>query len=83
MMGDAMDQTATSGTGIDRIDIFLNNRDSGGLLLGQGMMTSSSFWQATVNLPTNQTGMHQLWFYVHSAVTGETLTFSVPVDIER
>jgi hypothetical protein len=83
MMGDAMDKAAMSGTGIDRIDIFLDNRDTGGIFLGSATLGSTSFWQATVTLPNNQTGLHELWFYAHSSATGATATTIVPVTIER
>jgi hypothetical protein len=81
--GDAMDKAASTGTGIDRIDIFLDNRDNGGLFLSSAQLGPTSFWSATVNLPTNQTGLHELWFYAHSSVTGATTTVTVPVTIER
>jgi len=81
IQGDAFDKAATSGTGIDRIDIFLDNRDNGGMFLSAATLGTSTFWQATVNLPNNQTGLHELWFYAHSSVTGQTMTVSVPVTI--
>lgn len=81
IQGDAFDKAATSGTGIDRVDIFLDNRDDGGMFLSSGTLGSSSFWQAVVTLPNNQTGLHELWFYAHSSVTGQTMAVSVPVTI--
>lgn len=81
--GDAMDKAAGAGNGIDRIDIFLDNRDAGGLFLGGAQLGPSSFWQATVTLPNNQTGLHELWFYAHSSVTGATETASVAVTIVK
>jgi hypothetical protein len=81
IQGDAMDKAATSGSGIDRIDIFLDNRDNGGVFLISATLGTSSFWQATVTLPNNQTGLHELWFYAHSSVTGQTTTVTVPVTI--
>lgn len=83
IQGDAFDKAATSGTGIDRIDIFLDNRDNGGLFLSTATLGTSSFWQAVVNLPNNQTGLHELWFYAHSSVTGQIMAVSVPVTIKN
>jgi len=83
IQGEAMDQAATSGSGIDRIDIFLDNRDTGGMFLSTATLGTSSFWQSVVTLPNNQTGLHELWFYAHSSVTGQTMSVSVPVTISH
>jgi hypothetical protein len=83
IQGDAFDKAATSGTGIDRIDIFLDNRDTGGMFLSTATLGTSSFWQSVVTLPNNQTGLHELWFYAHSSVTGQTMSVSVPVTISH
>jgi hypothetical protein len=83
VQGDAFDKVASSGSGIDRIDIFLDNRDSGGTFLSTATLGTTSFWQAVLNLPSNQTGLHELWFYAHSSATGQTLAVSVPVTIAR
>jgi hypothetical protein len=83
VQGDAFDKAASSGSGIDRIDIFLDNRDSGGTFLSTATLGTTSFWQAVLNLPSNQTGLHELWFYAHSSATGQTLAVSVPVTIAR
>jgi len=80
--GDAKDTAATSGSGIDRIDIFLDDRDTGGLFLGSAQLGPGSFWQATVTLPNNQQGLHTLFFYAH-ATSGKTATAKVPVTTER
>jgi hypothetical protein len=82
VQGDAYDKAATSGTGIDRIDIFLDDRDTGGLFLGQAALTGR-FWEAVVNLPQNQTGLHELVFYTHSSVSGATVTTRVSVNISK
>jgi hypothetical protein len=81
--GDAMDKAASTGSGVDRIDVFLDNRDMGGMFLGSAQLGPTSFWQATVTLPNNQTGLHELWFYAHSSVTGATTTSTVQVTIEK
>jgi hypothetical protein len=81
MQGIAMDKAARVGTGIDRIDIFLDNRDEGGMFLGSAGFGVSDVWTATVNLPTNQLGLHNLWVYAHSAVTGAESSVSIPVTI--
>jgi len=79
--GSAWDKAATTGSGIDRIDIFLDDRDAGGMLLTDATFGSMNNWQATVTLPSNQTGLHSLVFYAHSSVTGQQEAVSVPVTI--
>ena len=81
--GSAWDKAATNGSGIDRLDIFLDDRDSGGILLTEAhSFASMNNWTATVTLPSNQTGLHELVFYAHSSVTGQQAVVSVPVTIE-
>jgi hypothetical protein len=68
--------------GIDHVDIFLDSRDDGRKLLAQPGVGAGNMWHATVDLPSNQGGLHTLFFYVHSAVSGQTAVVSVPVEIE-
>jgi hypothetical protein len=79
--GVAFDKAAQSGAGIDRIEIFLDNRDSGGMFLTQVTPGADNMWHAIVPLPTNQTGLHTLYFYAHSSVTGQEAVVSIPVTI--
>jgi hypothetical protein len=79
--GTSSDTSAQQGNGIDRIDIFLDNRDEGGTLIGNGSLgTSGNMWSATVHLPNNQLGLHTLFFFVHSTASGEGV-FTVPVTV--
>jgi hypothetical protein len=79
--GTAYDPQASSGSGVDGVQIFLDSRDSGGLFLANAMMESGgpNSWQATISLPTNDTGVHALYFYAKSKVTGKETVVSVPV----
>lgn len=79
--GIAFDKAAQSGSGIDRIEIFLDSRDSGGMFLTEAMPGPNNVWHAIVPLPTNQTGLHTLYFYTHSSVTGQEVVVSIPVTI--
>jgi len=81
--GSAWDKAAKEGSGIDRVDIFLDSRDGGGSLLTQATFGTLNNWHATVDLPSNQTGLHELVFYVHSSVTGQETAVTVPVTIEK
>ena len=79
--GMAVDKAATSGTGIDRVDVFLDPRDTGGTFLGTTMPTASTF-RIIVNLPSNMRGLHTLQFIAHStAGSGESM-IEVPVTVE-
>ena len=83
IQGTGSDTAAQPGNGIDRIDIFLDSRDAGGTLIGHGSFgTSGNMWSATVDLPKNQTGVHSLFFYAHSAVSGQEEVVEVPVIVE-
>jgi len=81
--GNAFDANAQTGNGVSGIDIFLDNRDDGGMLLGHATFdfVNTHMWSATVTLPSNQTGLHELWFYARSSVTGQETAVSVPVTI--
>jgi hypothetical protein len=79
--GMAIDKAAQSGTGIDRVDIFLDSRDSGGTFLTEATPATNNMWRVIVPLPTNQTGLHTLYFYAHSSVSGQEAVVSIPVTI--
>ncbi|HLZ26839.1 MAG TPA: cytochrome c [Chloroflexota bacterium] len=86
VQGRAMDARAQHGSGIDRVDFFLDARDSGGRMIGTtnpaavtGPAGASSF-QATVSLPA-QVGGHNLVAYAHSSVTSQESVVSIPIAI--
>ena len=82
--GTASDTAAQQGDGIDRIDIFLDSREEGGTLIGHGSFGGGgTMWSATVDLAKNQTGVHSLFFYAHSAVSDQEHVVSVPVIVEQ
>jgi hypothetical protein len=83
IIGRAFDKAATTGSGIDRIEVFLDNRDAGGLFLGTGTMMNNNLWSAMIDIPNNQTGLHTLTFYAHSAVSGAELVVEVPVTVAQ
>jgi hypothetical protein len=81
--GTAWDTSATSGSGIDQVQVFLDNRDLGGTFLANANLSGNgeNGWQANISLPTNNTGTHALWVYARSSVTGKETATSVPVVI--
>ena len=92
IQGIAFDSAADSGPGIDHLDVFLDNRDTGGILVGHGALggagaqpddpnLAGAGWSAQVVIPSKMTGPHLLYFYALSAVTGEEMTVAVPIQI--
>jgi hypothetical protein len=76
------------GIGVDRIDVFLDDRDEGGTFLASALLADApeggpaGTWSVTVELPENMRGLHTLWFYAHSTMTGEEITHQIPVEVE-
>ena len=83
MVGRAFDKTATNGSGIDRIDIFLDSRDEGGLFLGTASVVDNNMWSATVTLPNNNLGLHNMTVYAHSSVSGAQQTQVIPITVAQ
>ena len=92
--GIAFDRAAEQSPGIDRIDVFLDDRDAGGTLIGHGLMgapnpapddpdLAGAGWTAQINLTPKMTGGHTLFFYALSAATGEEMVVGVPVLVVR
>ena len=90
--GIAFDRAAEQGAGIERIDIFLDNRDTGGLLIGTAQMgapspvpddpqLSDAGWNAQVTIPRAMVGGHTMLVYALSAITGGELVVGVPVTV--
>ena len=92
IQGKAFDPLATpdQGTGIDRVQIFLEDRDRGGLHLADarlgftntaaapGSQFALAGWDAIVNLTS---GTHTLFIYARSSVTGKETTLQVPIRV--
>jgi hypothetical protein len=83
MVGRAFDKTATSGSGIDRVDVFLDSRDEGGLFLGEASIANNNLWSLTVTLPNNNLGLHNLTVYAHSSVSGAQQTQVIPITVAQ
>jgi hypothetical protein len=82
LQGSAVDYAAASGSGIDRVMVSLDDRDRGGIPLGQatlGMASPTSF-VATVDL-TNFSGAHTVEVRAHSSVSGNEAVVWAPINI--
>jgi hypothetical protein len=79
--GTAWDPAASSGSGIDQVQVFLDNRDLGGTWLANATLSGNGAngWEANISLPDNNTGTHALWVYARSDVTGKEVATSVPI----
>jgi hypothetical protein len=86
--GSAFDARATEGTGIDRVAIFLGDRDQGGLFLGETSaqnaaadeMPIGGSFSIVVDLTEHNAGA-TLFAYAHSSVTGDETLVSIPVIV--
>jgi hypothetical protein len=76
--GIARDPNATTGDGIDRVELFVGARDAGGLEIGSGTTQQGSF-VITAKLPTNLSGGNNFVAYAHSSITGAETSVTVPV----
>jgi hypothetical protein len=90
--GTAFDPAATVGNGVSRVDLFLGDRDQGGLYLGsavpgedamEGLLPGSAAaehsFQIKVLMPSNLSGGMDLRAYAYSALTGNTTVVSTPI----
>lgn len=68
------------GAAIDRVELFLDSRDSGGAHLGTVVPTGGSF-ALTVTLPTNVSGGHNFVAYARSSLTGQETQVSIPIYV--
>jgi plastocyanin len=81
LSGNAIDATASSGTGISQIQAFLGSRDQGGTLIGTGSFASTPGWSLTTVMPPNISGGQQLFVYGTSSVSGQEAFVSIPVVV--
>lgn len=92
--GKAFDPAASidQASGIDRVQVFLEDRDRGGQYLGDarlgginpaaepGSQFALAGWDIVVTLPS---GSHILFIYARSSVTGKESTVTIPVRVGR
>jgi len=83
--GRAVDVRASQGSGIGRVDFFLDDRDAGGRFLGTAVPgqtpgSAPSSFRTTLSLPA-LVGGHSLFAYAYSAVRGAEGVVSIPIAI--
>jgi hypothetical protein len=83
--GTAVDQTATQGTGISQVQVFLGARDNGGVFLGNAVFSMTTdtpgFWMFQANFPDSAMGPAELFTYATSDVSGQVASVGVPILI--
>jgi hypothetical protein len=86
LQGIAFDQAAENATGVDRVSIFLGDRNQGGIFLGDASLLDSSsvhgLFRATVDIPNDVAG-NTMFAYAHSSVSGHDTWMSVPIQVVR
>jgi hypothetical protein len=82
MQGLAFDRAASSGSGVDRVSVFVDDRDTGGQHVGDAVLGQpvANGFSVTVDL-SRASGDHNLYVYARSAVTGKETTVNFPVTI--
>jgi hypothetical protein len=80
IQGTAYDTSASSGSGVDRVQVFLGPRERGGTYLADASLgrPSENSWDALVNLTS---GVDKLFVYARSSATGREAEVSVPVEV--
>ena len=73
--------TASSNTSnIDRVQLFLDNRDLGGFSLGEAQLSGNRF-HAIVDFPQNAVGLHSVFVYARSAGSQKEGLATTGIDI--
>jgi hypothetical protein len=88
MSGWALDETAADGTGVDRVDVYLDGTQVGtadyghsrpDVASGYGAHFANTGWQARIDLSRATAGTHQLEARAHSTVQDKDTSYSVTV----
>ncbi|MDQ6670944.1 MAG: hypothetical protein M3069_09375 [Chloroflexota bacterium] len=82
MQGQAFDPSARAGSGVDRVSVFVDDRDAGGQLVGDVSLGQSGSTGFTVTADLSRIGGgHTLYVYARSAVSGKETVVSFPVSV--
>jgi polysaccharide biosynthesis protein PslG len=82
MQGLAFDRAASSGSGVDRVSVFVDDRDTGGQHVGDATLGQPGATGFTVTADLSRiAGGHTLYVYARSAVSGRETVVSFPVAV--
>ena len=82
MQGLAFDRAANAGSGVDKVSVFVEDRDAGGQLVGDAVLGQPGATGFTVTADLSRAGGgHTLYIYARSAVSGRETVVSLPVVV--
>jgi hypothetical protein len=82
MQGLAFDRAASSGSGVDRVSVFVDDRDAGGQKVGDGLLGQPNATGFTANTDLSRvSGAHTLFVYARSSVNGREAVVNFPVTV--
>jgi hypothetical protein len=82
MQGLAFDRAANSGSGVDRVSVFIGDRDAGGQLVGNAILGQPGATGFTVTADLSRAGGGQtLFVYARSSVSGRETVVSFPIVV--
>jgi hypothetical protein len=82
MQGLAFDRAANTGSGIDKVSVFVEDRDAGGQLVGDAVLGQPGATGFTVTADLSRAGGgHTLFVYARSSVTGRETVVSFPIVV--
>ena len=82
MQGLAFDRAAYTGSGVDKVSVFVVDRDAGGQLVGDAVLGQPGATGFTVTADLSRAGGgHTLFVYARSSVSGRETTVSVPIVV--
>jgi Cu/Zn superoxide dismutase len=80
MSGLAFDKSAPQGSGIDKVSVFLDDRDAGGQHLGDATLDKANF-SVTADFSRANPGSHTLHVYARSALGGREVSVNFPINV--
>ncbi|HYR16119.1 MAG TPA: hypothetical protein VEQ67_18165, partial [Mycobacterium sp.] len=82
MQGLAFDRAANTGSGVDKVSVFVEDRDAGGQLVGDAILGQPGATGFTVTADLSRAGGgHTLFVYARSSVSGRETAVSVPIVV--
>jgi hypothetical protein len=86
IQGLAYDSSAQASSGVDRVDVYLDPRDTAGAFLGTatlgGSGGTSPFGFSLLALLPDAVGGHNLTVYARSAVSGRETSLTIPIVLQ-
>jgi polysaccharide biosynthesis protein PslG len=82
MHGLAFDRAANAGSGVDKVSVFIEDRDAGGQLVGDAVLGQPGATGFTLTADLSRAGGgHTLFVYARSSVSGRETVVSFPIVV--